>query len=136
MSYTPTAWKDGDLVTSAKLNKLENGINNLQSIVIQATSENDGISQADQTTYITLPQNMPSYNDLSTAFNNGVIPHLIVTGPTEDKTLYTLSTTEIYDDTCYVRFISCSQYDNSNLYIDLLSNDVDAPLQAPQYESL
>lgn len=26
MSYEPTTWKDGDLVTSAKLNKLENGV--------------------------------------------------------------------------------------------------------------
>lgn len=28
MSYTPTQWKDGDLVTSAKLNKMEQGIAN------------------------------------------------------------------------------------------------------------
>lgn len=26
MSYEPTVWKDGDLVTSAKLNKLEQGV--------------------------------------------------------------------------------------------------------------
>lgn len=26
MSYEPTVWKDGDLVTSAKLNKIEQGI--------------------------------------------------------------------------------------------------------------
>lgn len=26
MSYEPTTWKDGDLVTSAKLNKLEQGV--------------------------------------------------------------------------------------------------------------
>ncbi len=26
MSYTPTAWKTGDVVTSAKLNKLEQGV--------------------------------------------------------------------------------------------------------------
>lgn len=26
MSYNPTQWKDGDLVTSAKLNKIEQGI--------------------------------------------------------------------------------------------------------------
>lgn len=26
MSYNPTQWKDGDLVTSAKLNKLEQGV--------------------------------------------------------------------------------------------------------------
>ena len=135
MSYEPTNWKDGDLVTSAKLNKIENGINNLQSIVIQATSENYFIDSEDQSNRIILPQNMLSYNDLMTAFNNGVIPHLIVTDPTENKTLYTLSTAGIYDDTCYVKFISCYQYGNSNLYIDLLSNDADAPLQAPQIES-
>lgn len=28
MSYEPTNWKDGDLVTSAKLNKMEQGIAN------------------------------------------------------------------------------------------------------------
>lgn len=28
MSYEPTVWKDGDLVTSAKLNKLEQGVAN------------------------------------------------------------------------------------------------------------
>ena len=28
MSYEPTTWKDGDLVTSAKLNKLEQGVAN------------------------------------------------------------------------------------------------------------
>ena len=28
MSYEPTNWKDGDLVTSAKLNKLEQGVAN------------------------------------------------------------------------------------------------------------
>ena len=33
MSYEPTNWKDGDLVTSAKLNKIEQGI-----------AENDGAS--------------------------------------------------------------------------------------------
>lgn len=31
MSYEPTTWKDGDLVTSAKLNKMEQGIVNATS---------------------------------------------------------------------------------------------------------
>lgn len=26
MSYTPTTWKDGDIITAEKLNKIENGI--------------------------------------------------------------------------------------------------------------
>ena len=34
MSYEPTVWKDGDLVTSAKLNKLEQGV---------ATSDGGGV---------------------------------------------------------------------------------------------
>ena len=28
MSYTPTSWQNGDVITSAKLNKIENGIAN------------------------------------------------------------------------------------------------------------
>ena len=34
MSYEPTNWKDGDLVTSAKLNKLEQGVANGGGIFI------------------------------------------------------------------------------------------------------
>lgn len=28
MAYTPTEWKDGDIITAEKLNKIENGITN------------------------------------------------------------------------------------------------------------
>ena len=34
MAYEPTTWKDGDLVTSAKLNKLEQGVANGGGILI------------------------------------------------------------------------------------------------------
>lgn len=30
MAYTPTTWKDGDLITAEKLNKLEQGVQNEQ----------------------------------------------------------------------------------------------------------
>ena len=40
MSYTPTNWKDGDLVTSAKLNKIEQGIAAGGGILIVHEDEN------------------------------------------------------------------------------------------------
>lgn len=41
MSYEPTNWKDGDLVTSAKLNKIEQGIaNGVLVVVITITDGN------------------------------------------------------------------------------------------------
>lgn len=46
MSYEPTQWKTGDTVTSAKLNKLEQGVanSNIQSnviLIINTTFENN-----------------------------------------------------------------------------------------------
>ena len=38
MSYEPTVWKDGDLVTSAKLNKMEQGIANTGGAMIVETT--------------------------------------------------------------------------------------------------
>ncbi len=40
MSYEPTVWKDGDLVTSAKLNKLEQGVANGGGILVVHEDEN------------------------------------------------------------------------------------------------
>lgn len=42
MSYEPTVWKDGDLVTSAKLNKMEQGIARYD--VVESTQEGDIIT--------------------------------------------------------------------------------------------
>lgn len=43
MSYEPTNWKDGDLVTSAKLNKMEQGIAN-GVLVVGCTRTEDTIT--------------------------------------------------------------------------------------------
>ena len=39
MSYEPTNWKDGDLVTSAKLNKIENGFSTIAPFIIEAVDD-------------------------------------------------------------------------------------------------
>lgn len=52
MSYEPTTWKDGDLVTSAKLNKMEQGIANGSggTLVVHLTwSEGDTVATMDKT---------------------------------------------------------------------------------------
>lgn len=49
MSYTPNTWKSGDVVTSAKLNNIENGI---ASAVLKANisiDEQTGIATLDKT---------------------------------------------------------------------------------------
>lgn len=49
MSYEPTVWKDGDLVTSAKLNKLEQGVANNILVVHTIYDEDTNITTLDKT---------------------------------------------------------------------------------------
>ncbi len=51
MSYTPTNWKDGDLVTSAKLNKLEQGVAAGGIQVIHVDNENGTLDKTWQEIY-------------------------------------------------------------------------------------
>lgn len=43
MSYTPTTWADGDLITAQKLNNIENGIANLENDLINFNNLNINI---------------------------------------------------------------------------------------------
>ena len=73
MSYEPTVWKDGDLVTSAKLNKIEQG-------VAAAGGTTTGGVMVVETTFIEDPNDY--YNkyfetsntttEIKTAFLNGI----------------------------------------------------------------
>ena len=61
MSYTPTEWKTGDVVTSAKLNKLEQGVADagLGAMVATFTFTEDGIT-CDKT-----------YSEINAAYQSG-----------------------------------------------------------------
>ena len=39
MAYNPTVWETGDLITSAKLNKMEQGILDAETVVVHVTSD-------------------------------------------------------------------------------------------------
>lgn len=56
MSYEPTQWKTGDIVTSAKLNRLENAVANVGILVIN--SQNNTLDK--------------TYQEIEDAFANGV----------------------------------------------------------------
>lgn len=128
MSYTPTQWKSGDTVTSAKLNKIENGIKNLQSLIINATIASENIHSVDWTAYITLQENMPSYNDFIESCTAGIIPQMIVTeNDTGNKWFFVLTGMFIYNEAHIISF-SATQNDNS-VAIYLYSEDDDAPLE-------
>ena len=49
MSYTPNTWKSGDVVTSAKLNKIEQGIANAILIANITIDEQAGVATLDKT---------------------------------------------------------------------------------------
>lgn len=44
MSYTPTAWQTGDVVTAEKLNKLEGGVAALSNYDFVLTNAEDGVT--------------------------------------------------------------------------------------------
>lgn len=58
MSYTPTEWKTGDIITAEKMNKLENGVSAISPHFTD-------IMQRDTP---------PTGKDLKDLFNNGIIP--------------------------------------------------------------
>ena len=69
MSYEPTVWKSGDIVTSAKLNKLEQGVAAGGSggvLVVHAAQDDSGQYVLDKT-----------WNEIRNAFiSNGVVASL------------------------------------------------------------
>ena len=46
MSYTPTNWQNGDVITAEKLNKLENGVANANAgaLIVHITGEDDNLA--------------------------------------------------------------------------------------------
>lgn len=112
MSYNPTNWSDGDLVTSAKLNKIEQGITNIQGIkVVQATTIVD-----ENTNYYTMTCTITP-NELKEAFNN-LQPVFVF--DIQDNTIgIIISYYEDYSEySCHMQW-----FGSSNNISELISND-------------
>lgn len=75
MAYTPTEWQSGDIVTSAKLNKIEQGIADASGGggVLIATLRADIDMQSGSLTFGNCSK---TGAELKTAVSNGVIPFI------------------------------------------------------------
>lgn len=91
MSYTPTNWKAGDVVTSAKLNKMEQGIAASGGIrIVHLTVNENNLMQLDITP-----------NELMSAFDNEEIVIIIGYGEEDIGTFQSLISHFYYDGTMY-----------------------------------
>ena len=91
MSQEPTVWKDGDLVTSAKLNKMEQGIASGSggSLIVHA---NDQTGELDKTWREIYDAIQEKY--VCIIANNGIQSQIAhIEGMKSDDQVYTLTTT-------------------------------------------
>lgn len=77
MAYEPTEWKSGDVVTSAKLNKIEGGIVGAEPVVVTATEYS-----VDDSTVLRLSATWKEIHDAVTAHK------LVIIDSTLDRTGY------------------------------------------------
>lgn len=89
MSYEPTNWQAGDIVTSAKLNKLEQGVANGGGILIVHSDENGILDKTWQEIY-----------DAELAFQQEI--------DNDYKSIYLISQIGVEDNTYYIQFASFS----------------------------
>lgn len=66
MAYEKTTWQSGDVVTSAKLNNIENGIASLDYVIFEPTVDTE-------TGYLHLGK---SYNDLLAYYNSNKLVYV------------------------------------------------------------
>lgn len=73
MSYTKNTWKSGDTVTSAKLNKMEQGIAGCANILIINTVTEDDVTALDKTWQEIFDADMPFIVEVGEDFK-GFLP--------------------------------------------------------------
>ena len=83
--YNPTNWQAGDTVTSAKLNKMEQGIANGGIRIVHVIDT----SEINETTEDSITRLDITPNDLENMLNNGQLPILYEEISSDDK-MYTL----------------------------------------------
>lgn len=92
MSYKPTEWKSGDVVTSAKLNKMENGI---------TTANNKIFIISHKANIMPLTLNK-TWQEIFNAMENG--PVFFIAGDEEEK---------------FCGFVSSCYIDRGDYYVDI-----------------
>ena len=100
MSYEPTNWQAGDTVTSAKLNKMEQGIANGGIRIVHVIDT----GEINETTDNSIMRLDITPNDLKNMLNNGQLPILYEEiSATNSSKIYTLFSG-------YMEYIDLAQY--------------------------
>lgn len=108
MSYTPTKWKTGDVITAENLNNMEGGIKNAQLYIVNIT-QSGGAFTADKT-----------FTEIQTAYLDGmyVIFRITSEGPNGAVSTSDLPASGILVDTVITSETQISMtLEASNLYI-------------------
>lgn len=84
MAYEPTNWKSGDVVTSAKLNKLEKGVEDAGPLIIDYNGDT-----------------FPSFNDIIGAVRSGKTIMCVDSADEEYTTVYYLTGSTIDGEDLY-----------------------------------
>lgn len=118
MSYTKTAWTDGDVISAEKLNHIEEGVSESPDIIVVHFT----IDYEQSPVAVTADK---TFNELKTAIENGVV----VLGVDTDGQTYTTSVIYTDDVLDYIAFymVNCQLGNNeiaglSYQYI-VMSND-------------
>ena len=85
MAYDKNTWKSGDVVTSAKLNNIENGIANCNGLITGTYDEGTGA--------VTLSV---SYNDVLAMINTGIFPFIVQEQPDNEEDFKYIMMIEVY----------------------------------------
>lgn len=85
MSYEPTIWKSGDVVTSAKLNKMEQGIASGSGVVMPTYTTSDGETYTCDMTFA----------EITSAISEGKFVVARIINQNDDFTFLTVSNSKV-----------------------------------------
>lgn len=99
MSYTPTEWNTGDIVTAEKLNKVESGLSTVSNNIVIVNT-----TRADE--YWVLSK---TWNEIHDAMIRGKIVIVIM----------------IMDDNVYYGYVGCAEIDENERYSYVITTSED-----------
>jgi len=102
MSYEPTTWKTGDVITANKLNKIEQGIAAIGDTPVVTDHPIIVVNATMNGTTVTLGKTWQEIHDAFEAGKLVFISYMAPSGEEEDSTLWYVVDTYLDEDTCYV----------------------------------
>lgn len=130
MAYTPTVWKTGDVVSSEKLNKMENGIANAgggASNLFEILVDYDVFSG-----WYEVDSNI-SFDDIVNAYRQGKLIYLVIDLDPDHNGVYPLADLNV--ESGQVRFVQVGQNGINVFCLDKNINTITFRLQTKKWST-